>query len=421
MIHSLQDLIDNPTIKLRKKKFVVKQKISLWDKLLKKYSKTSSTTSSDIEKKSKIQTKEDSLEFEVENDNFNGIMQVFISHKFVKPDQELAKLLKRQLRKNNIDGYLAEQTREFDIPLNQKIRDKIDASDYLVAIITENSINSPSVHQEIGYAIGTDCPVRIMVETEEVPGVLVKDREVEEFTRKTFEKKLDIIINDILDKGERKKIKSKEFQDLIQNVYDPCYNSIKNEYDRDEFIITIPPNPWKDTISHRWRFKTESDIKPLFENYTKELEKWHDMWIDFGNKCMKERSKLGGLLVPIFLNNDLLDSHSTIIIDEDEIITSQVWLQNCQEVIFNDTISNPEQLYIILLNFTRKKWGSKYSTHLTTWYHNDPKIFQDLLFFIPTLVKELGSKFSYKQIDEQRKILRACIVQLTMALEQKFE
>jgi len=139
--------------------------------------------------KSELQTNSDYLDLDVENDNFQGLMNVFVSHKFVKDDQKLALSLKRRLRKNKIEGYLAEQKREFDIPINQKIRDKIDESDYLIAIITKFSLRSPSVHQEIGYALGSGCPVRIMVETEEVPGVLVKDREIEEFTRINFEKK----------------------------------------------------------------------------------------------------------------------------------------------------------------------------------------------------------------------------------------
>ena len=41
-----------------------------------------------------------------------------------------------------------------------------------------------------------------MVETKELPGVLTKDREVEEFTRDNFGKKFGIIIDDILDKGK---------------------------------------------------------------------------------------------------------------------------------------------------------------------------------------------------------------------------
>lgn len=372
-----------------------------------------------VESKSSI-VNEDSLDFEVENDNFKGVMQVFISHKFVKVDQELAKSLKRQLRKNNIGGYLAEQTREFDIPLNQKIRDKIDGSDYLVAIITEKSINSPSVHQEIGYAIGTECPVRIMVETEEVPGVLTKDREVEEFTRKTFEKKLDIIINDILDKGPRKKIKSKDFQDLIQNVYDPCYNQMKNEYDGDEFITTIPPNTWKDKISHRWKLKTEDDIKSLFETYTKELEIWHKMWIDFANKFQRKEKELGGIIKPVFQKFNMIKDDSLISFGKSDHDPSG-WLYNCKDVIFNPEIKTGSELYEILKNYSLKQWGNEYSDNFDELFKKNPIIYDELLKTIPEMINFLDMRFTYQEMDKQRKIIRELIVKITESLAEKLQ
>ena len=143
-----------------------------------------------------------------------------------------------------------------------------------------------------------------MVETKELPGVLTKDREVEEFTRDNFGKKFGIIIDDILDKGIRKKVKSQVFQDLIQNVYEPCYNQLKNKYDRDEFITTIPPNPWKDKISNRWKLNTEEDIESLFEEYSAELKIWHEMWIDFANNFQGKEKALGGLLTLTFQRFD---------------------------------------------------------------------------------------------------------------------
>lgn len=378
-----------------------------------------------LESQIKIESKyptpnEDSLDFEVENDNFKGVSQVFISHKFVKPDQELAKSLKRQLRKNNIGGYLAEQTREFDIPLNQKIRDKIDESDYLVTIITKHSINSPSVHQEIGYAIGTECPVRIMIETKELPGVLTKDREVEEFTRENFEKKFGIIINDILDKGVRKKVKSQVFQELIQNVYEPCYNQLKNEYDGDEFITTIPPNPWKDKISHRWKLNTEEDIESLFEEYSTEHKIWHEMWIDFANNFQGKEKALGELLKPTFQIFDMIDKDGNLAFGLRELNPAG-WIHNCRDVIFNSEIKSGTELYKILKNNSRLQWGERYSKYFDEWNAEIPEIYDAIIEKIPELIKYLDTRFTYQEMDKQRKIIRGLIEKLTESLAEKLQ
>jgi len=409
--NTLRDLIISPTTKLQKKRFIQKQKRSIWQKLF-------ATKSSNLQQLSnKSESDEEPLEIDVDRNEFQGIMHVFVSHKFVTEDQELALSLKRQLRKNNIEGYLAEQKREFDIPINQKIRDKIDESDYLIAIITKFSLRSPSVHQEIGYALGSGCPVRIMVETEEVPGVLVKDREIEEFTRINFKKKLDIIINNIIDKGPRKKIKSKDPQ-LIQNVYEPCYNQMMNVYG-DEFITSIPPNPW-DKISHSWRLKTEPEIKNLFKNYSKELTKWRKMSIDFGNQFQSNNKNIAKFLEPIFEKFDLIKEGGRFDFGGSNH-DAESWLFNCQDVIFNENISNGDELYQILKRNSIKRWGDRYAITYDVWKKDVPEIYNEISKMIPKLIEVLGARYSYKEIDEQRNILKKCIEKLTLALEEKLK
>jgi len=41
-------------------------------------------------------------------------MNIFISHKFVKADQELAMHLENLLKENNLYGYIAERKKEYD-------------------------------------------------------------------------------------------------------------------------------------------------------------------------------------------------------------------------------------------------------------------------------------------------------------------
>jgi hypothetical protein len=58
---------------------------------------------------------------------------------------------------------------------------------------------------------------------------------------------------------------------------------------------------------------------------------------------------------------------------------------------------------------------------LDEWHNSKPELFTDLLKIIPDLVKGLGAKHSYAEIDEQRKILKDIIEKLTIALEDKLK
>lgn len=358
------------------------------------------------------------LEFDVSHEEPDGKIKVFISHKFVKSDQTLARTLEKYLDEHNIYGYLAERKKEYDIVFGEKIKNEIISSDYLIAIITKNSHFAPSVHQEIGYAMGIGVPVRIMAEEKEAKGVLVEGKDIEIFTRDNFEKYLENIIKNIQKNGIRKKLSQKEKDDLITHVYRPCFNQLMNVYPKREFITDIPDNAWN-KLEPFWQLKCEPEISKLFQEYEKERTKWHTMWIDFGNKLMSTRKDIGELLTPVFAKNGLLDVNGSIIIDENESITPQNWVQNCQEIIFNDTITNPEELYIKLLNFSNNKWGSRYSMHYTRWNEKSPKIFQDLLEIIPALVRRLNVKYSYTEIDKQRNILKEKIEILIRSLKEK--
>lgn len=357
------------------------------------------------------------LEFDVSHEDHTGKIKVFISHKFVESDQKLAETLQKFLNEHNIYGQMAERTREYDLGWDEKIKRDINSSDYLVAILTKNSLYAPSVHQEIGYAIGVKVPVRILVEEEEVKGVLVQGKDSEKFSRPDFEKHLDNIIKDILKRGIRKKLTDKEKEELIQNVYDPCYNQMMNVYKIRDFITEIPPNPWE-SISHAWQRRTEPDIIPLFEEYTKELEKWREMWVDFGNKCQTNRRKIGEMLEPIFKNFFMLNENGHITFGGGTI-SLEGWVQNCKEVIFNPAIQNRLELYKILKEHAFKKWGKNYSKYFDKWHKEDPQIYSELLKVIPNMIEMLDAEFTYDEIDQQRNILKEKIEILTNTLEGK--
>ena len=114
-------------------------------------------------------------------------MKVFITHAFGGDDELLASALKEDLGEAGITGYLAEKTQRYDLLIGDKIRQEIDESDWLVAIITKRSHASASVHEEIGYALGRGVRVALMLEEGvEKSGVLVYGREYEVFSVPEF-------------------------------------------------------------------------------------------------------------------------------------------------------------------------------------------------------------------------------------------
>lgn len=209
---------------------------------------------------------------------------------------------------------------------------------------------------------------------------------------------------------------SNPHEQLTDNVYRPCYDQMMNIYDT-EFFTSIPSNPWDD-ISPSWRLKTNPEIKNLFKNYSKELEKWHNIWVDFTNQFQKNNKNIAEFLEPIFEKFGLIKENDRFVFGG-STHDAESWLFNCQDVIFNENIANGEELYQILKRNSIKKWGDRYAITYDTWKKEIPEIYNEILKMIPKLMKVLGAMYSYKEIDEQRNILKKSIEELTLALEKK--
>lgn len=360
---------------------------------------------------------EDPLEFDVSHEDHIGKIKVFISHKFVKSDQKLASTLQKRLHDENIYGYLAERKKDYDLVFGEKIKNEIKSADYLIAIITKNSQFAPSIHQEIGYAIGVNVPVRIMAEGQESKGVLAEGKDIEKFSRPTFEKFLDNVLNNIIKNGIRKKLTDTEKEELIKNVYRPCFNQMMNEYKIREFIVTIPSNKWKD-LEPFWQLKTEPEMKNLFEEYSIELEKWHKTWIGFSNNFQNKRHELGQIIRQAFDKSSLLEGEMISL--SDSKIAPQDWLDAFKFVLFDDKIEWDDQLYKILLDFTIKTKNG-HQKWLEKWYEHKPDIFSSILELIPLLTKKLESPISLEHINNQRETLKMLIEKLTLQLEEKLK
>lgn len=148
--------------------------------------------------------------------------KVFISH-HIKKDERLASSLKLILEKRGIDGYVAQFAPEYDLLISDKIKNKINSADYLAAIITEHGLSSASVHEEIGYAMGKDIPVILMVEEEvKQSGVLIYGKEPYLFTRKFFDVEADEIAKFI----QKKKVPRRKTSSRLSKAKEP------NEYQK---------------------------------------------------------------------------------------------------------------------------------------------------------------------------------------------
>ncbi len=87
-----------------------------------------------------------------------------------------------------MEGYLAEKRPEYELLITDKIKNEIISSDYIVAIITEYGLISASVHEEIGFGIGENVPVLLLVEEGlKEKEVLIYGKELEYFTEEFFE------------------------------------------------------------------------------------------------------------------------------------------------------------------------------------------------------------------------------------------
>ena len=121
-------------------------------------------------------------------------MQVFVSHSF--KDEKFAKKLRDVLLPFDIDAILAQENPRFDKNLRDKIIQDLKSSMFVIGIITQNSNESISVQQELGFAQGTGIPIIVMRKKDvKFPGALIDGLEYAEFTDSTFEKSCSGLIH----------------------------------------------------------------------------------------------------------------------------------------------------------------------------------------------------------------------------------
>jgi len=176
-------------------------------------------------------------------------MKVFLSHTFSERDKELALILQKVLAEKEIQGYLAEEKKEYDLLIRDKIRNEIEESDYVVAIVTNNAKESASVNQELGYALGNNIPIIIMLEEEAKVGVLTHGIEPEEFTRENFEEHCKNVRSHILEKGPMQRIKSEQLSEkflIKRNLLDETSSDFGSNANSEKLKTSIKDLEGKD-------------------------------------------------------------------------------------------------------------------------------------------------------------------------------
>lgn len=197
------------------------------------------------------------------------------------------------------------------------------------------------------------------------------------------------------------------------------YNSIINAYKTRDFITYSPGNTW-DNLEAYAKFKTEEEMVKLLDRYSTDLNKWQLMWTDFQNNFQNKRENLAKIVKPAFEKTNLLDDTGRINNLDGDVWDVAGWLHNCSDVLFNADIKTEEELYKILRDYAVRRWGT-FTEMLDKWKKEKPEIYSEILKAIPNLVKNLGAKYSYHQMDVQRQILKESIEKLTYALEQKLK
>lgn len=364
------------------------------------------------------------LDLEVSKDDFPWNMKVFISHKFVTNDKELASTLKSILREKEILGYLAENKKEYALQIDEKIQNEIRKSQFLIAVITSESLNSASVNQEIGFALGHGVPVAIMIEKGLIPeGVFTKGRDTEEFTRKNFATHCENITQYVLDyvhgNKNSKKISKTDKEWLIENVYTGLYNALMNVYQRRSFLEEIPPNLWNDLPPATRLRVVEPEIEEVFEEYSREREKWWAIFIEWGNDFTRQITELARIIAPAFEQAHLLNPNGTIRLPKDQNIGLDSWLDMFKFVLLDPSVNNLAILIEKLLKLAPLKgiWVEK-SIH---YFNTNTDLFRYLTRLLPALRDAFKTEVDYGELTKQRQVMISSIEKVKTALEDKLK
>lgn len=168
------------------------------------------------------------------------MINVFISHNY--KDKPMARKIAKELDKYGIKVWLDESEIRLGDSLIEKIRDGLEHMDYLIALISENSVHSEWVKKELDIAMNKEIDGRkviaipILVGKCELPGFLKGKLYADMSTARKYNENIPVLIrrfdiNEIVDdKNEFTEYKLSAAQ-VIEKI-----ENVKNENETIEFI-----------------------------------------------------------------------------------------------------------------------------------------------------------------------------------------
>lgn len=247
---------------------------------------------------------------------------------------------------------------------------------------------------------------------------MAQGRDSEKFSRPEFEKYLDNIVIDILKKGIRKKITDQEKQDLIVNVYAPCYDQIMYAY-ASRVFFTTSENPWNN-IPHSWRVRAESDVRECFQEYSKQLEIWQKLFVRMENEFFHKDEQIANSVSVSFEKAGLLEKGELIRLDERSTMNVITWIRKFKYVLFDPEINDISQLYEKLVEFA-KLTPDEHVMWLSQ-FHDKTDLYRYLATILPDIRNDFGIRISsFKELKSEHQKFKEVIEKLKMILEEKLK
>jgi len=339
-------------------------------------------------------------------------VKVFISHLFA--DEELATTLQKILQEKNIDAYMAQRVKEYELKIDQKVIQEITESDYVVAIITTNTRASASVNQELGYAQGKNVPRIAMIESNAKVGILLHGMDSEDFTRENFTKRCERVRTYLLDKDLRKNNLEKN-SELVE-VYKLLYNALSKLNDK-ALLKDQLEDPWNVVDSYS-KLKTDSMISEEFEKLSEEIKVWNDMSRAKLREIQYKQKAIGDILAACFQKYDLLNSHGDIILSEHSSITPSNWVRALHDVLLYDpTITSGKNLYDNLYAYTILR-DDEHHIFLKGFKQRAPLLFECIFLHLTEARSILSGEITDNQIFNQNNILKTHVQKIKEKLEE---
>jgi len=343
-------------------------------------------------------------------------VKIFISHSF--DDEKGASILLDQLKKENIEGYMALRVKKYELLIRDKVRKEINNSDYLIGLITKTATKSESVNQEIGYALGKDIPVIIMLEKDAKQGVLTHGIEPEIFTKNRFGKHCINVIKYI--KENYVKIKSQKNQFMNEKVYSLLYNAIM-ELNTDKIFLKDKLEDPSNAIDYSEKLKVDYKIRELFEKLSDEIKQWNNMSREREREFQYKQNKVGDVFKECFDKVELLKKDGHIILTDTTSQEPSKWVQAFKEVLLDDPdIKDSENLYKKLYAHAILR-DDEHSIWLKRFKQRTPKLFDYIYEQIPHARQVMESEIQEKTISFQKKKIKYSVQLLKSELEEKLK